>query len=44
MSAVAKPESHSLLEKLQNARALFGREYEHFRNVTLGLRRILANP
>lgn len=37
MSIVANAESPSLLERFRSARALFNREYEHFRNVALGL-------
>lgn len=36
MSAIAKAESHSLLERYRSARAMFSREYDHFRNVALG--------
>src|ERR1700733_2257366 len=36
MSAMAKAESPSLLERYRSARALFSQEYQHFRNVALG--------
>ncbi len=36
MSVGAKAEPHSLLERYRSARALFDREYEHFRNVAFG--------